>query len=180
VVVVCFGWNDLSMWDNRSDLEHYDARRSTQPPEVLRFSRLCQRVWPLFATPAARSEQNRPRLLPEEFRSLLEQAHRAAEQHSARLLLLVWGFRYQVEQASAPPTPLQSEQYLYSASEDVPMIDLVPVFRQLSARHSPQDVFLDEGHATALANQEIARLLVEKLKPWLHEQTTTSHAATEP
>jgi len=163
VVVLCFGWNDMVSWDARSDLEHLELARSAQPNSILRWSRLCQMAWQAAARLDEGNRPARPRLLPREFRALLDQFRQGVQAHDAQLLVLVWGFRFQVAERPFERTAWQNELYEFAQQSSVPLIDLVTEFQQLANDHGVEAVFLDEGHGTQLANARVGELLSEVL-----------------
>jgi len=163
LVSVCFGFNDAYPWDEMSDLEHY---RDSQTIEGLRWSRLCQLSWRVLHQPSAPGPrtESRPRLTGEEFHMLLAKLHESVQRQGSDLLLISWGLRYQVlpggqllpEQADGPP-PHQQLLHAFSDASGAPLVDLVPVVQNLCQTHSVSEVFLDEVHATALADAEVGR-----------------------
>jgi lysophospholipase L1-like esterase len=171
VVVLCFGWNDMSSWDSRSDFEHYRATQAALPPRFLRGSMLARKTWSLFAKApsAAATAEKRPRLAPDEFRRVLDSVKSASDAQGVRLLVLVWGFLYQVVDTPDERTPWQRELYAFAERTGVALIDLVPEFQRLASQQGAPAVFFDYGHATAAANSEIARLVTSRLTRLLQD-----------
>jgi len=165
VIVACFGWNDMSSWDSQSDLAHYEASQAALPPEFLRSSQLAKQVWRVLAKrPADVNEaEKRPRVPPREFRELLGKLHAASAANGAELVLIVWGFLYQVEDRPDERTQWQRELYAFAQERDVPLLDLVPEFQKLARAWGAPGVFFDYGHATAEANTVIAQLVAARL-----------------
>jgi len=184
LVVLNFGWNDMSQWDGLSDPEHYAAMQASVPPAALRWSRLCHLLWTAIHVPKspASREATRARLSPEEFRSVLTQVDEATTRHDADLMLLAWPLRWNVEQVDGADkrSALQFEHYEFGrraasvASAEFPaVVDLVPVAQGLAEEHAVSNVFIDVGHATGLANQAFADAIVQHLEPWLSRRVET-------
>ena len=181
LVVLTFGWNDQARWDGIGDLEHYEALKASRPIAPLRWSRLARFLWA-----ALHSKQKplsvsagRPRLTPEEFRSLLAKIQEATRQKDVELLLLVWPGRLNVEGAPSPEfrTSMQREFHEYGAGEmefgpgrSAGCVDLVPVVQRMTRTHKVSEIFLDHVHATSQANQEIANAIVDKVAPWFEAE----------
>lgn len=169
IVVICFGWNDMASWDNRSDFDHYEKSLAAQPPRLLRWSRLCQLAW-LYSARGEATGEERPRLLPTEFRSVLERVQTLTRAHSVELFVVVWGFRVQLEGSQHQRTPWQRELYKFARHRSLSILDLVPEFQKLSSQLGVDSVLMDQGHATAFANNEIGKLLAIRLDPLLRER----------
>jgi lysophospholipase L1-like esterase len=179
LVVLTFGWNDGSKWDALGDMGHLVASQRARPPAGLRWSRISELVWSLGRSrPPAAGGGNRPRLLIEEFRSLLAEIHAATRQRGIDLLLLVWPGRFNVDPIPGrSTTPYQRALYAYGTSElrfgpegSSGHLDLVALVQRLRARHSPDQLFLDHVHGTSFTNGEIAAAIVEKIGPWFEAQ----------
>ncbi len=180
LVVLTFGWNDRSEWDALGDRKHFEALRATRPPAGLRWSRIAALA---FSALGARrvpepEEAGRPRVLPEEFRSLLGEVHAAARQRGVDLLLLVWPGRFNVDPApSGARTAYQMALYQYGTRElrfgpdgANGHLDLVALVQRLRTRHPPEELFLDHVHGTVLTNDAIAAAIADKIGPWLAAQ----------
>lgn len=178
LVVLNFGWNDAGQWDHLGDREHHEIIQAMQPPSLLRPSRLCQLIWgrihkPRRAEPGA---PRRPRLLPAEFSDILGLVHAELEQREIPMLVLVWPMRMNSDPSAAADarTPLQWEMSRFGSSHpvsEVPpvagLLDLVPLGRDLVARHGVNAIYYDQGHVTPLAHHAIAEALVRHIGPWL-------------
>lgn len=176
LVVVTFGWNDMAMWDNMSDEQHWRLMQALLPPAGLRRSALCRSLWRLAMSRAPASgaaAAPRPRILPDEFHSLLDRTLAAASLGNTELLMLSWPMRALVEPGRDPTirTPLQMEMHTFSAQRQVSLIDLVAVFQHAATTQSLSDLYLDIGHATSGANAMIADVLTRELLPWFRQQT---------
>ena len=180
VVVLCFGWNDMVPWDALSDLEHLELSQAAKPNSILQWSRLCQLAWQAATRNDDGRRQPRPRLLPSEFRRLLNQFHQEVQSHQAQLLVLVWGFRFQVAERPWERTAWQQEQYKFAEQSSVPIVDLVTEFQQLAEDHGVEAVFLDEGHATELANTRVAELVSDVLARLADNADVRSSQSKEP
>ena len=171
-IVLSFGWNELAEWDGASDLEHYAELRAATPPGWLAESRMCELAW-RAAHPPQRADAvgRRPRIVPHEFRSLLERIAAAAERERVDVLLLVWPSSDNLREDWI--TPLQREQYRFAAAHDFGAGDLpaavdgVAVLRA-AAREAPlTELYIDPIHAAPRAQVELARALAERLGPWV-------------
>ena len=164
VVVACFGFNERADWDNRSDLEHH----ATGPPGLLKHSRLVQRAWSLAVRRPDGSTSTRFRVSPGEFRQLLSRLKAAANRGGARLLLLSWAERFQVDASPDDRTPWQVELYDFARRRHVPLVDLVPVMQQWSDEDGGSDsLFLDFVHVTPRGHERIAGLVSERVRTLL-------------
>ena len=171
-LVLSFGWNELAEWDGASDLDHYEELRASTPPGPLAGSRVCELAW-RARHPRQRPDAvaRRPRLVPHEFRSILERVAAAAERERVDLLLLVWPSSDNLREDWV--TPLQREQYRFAAARrfgpgDLPAaVDGVAALRE-AAREAPlTELYLDPIHAGPRAQVELARALAERLGPWV-------------
>lgn len=111
----------------------------------------------------SQNQRPRPRLLPEEFRRLLDEFHVDLCQQNRQLVVLVWGFRFQVTARPYERTLWQRELYEFGRETAVPVTDLVPEFQQLANQRGVDQVFLDEGHGTSLTNERVGKLLAEEI-----------------
>ena len=164
IVVVCFGFNDRSEWDGRSDLEH----AAVAPPGWLAPSQLATRLWQLGHQPAERPTMNpRPRVSPEEYRGLLTRIRQRTRRLGARLVLISWCERFQVTDDREERTPWQFELYRFARRQQVPLLDLVPLLQDWTLQVDRPELFLDIVHVTSPAHSRIAGQLIETLRPLL-------------
>jgi lysophospholipase L1-like esterase len=180
LVVLTFGWNDRSEWDGLGDRRHFEALRAARPPAPLRWSRTAALAWAAFAgrQEPENATERRPRVLPEEFRSLLGEIHGLIRRRGVDLLLLVWPGRFNVDPApTGARTAYQIALYEYGERElrfgpegESGHLDLVALVQRLRARHSPDELFLDHVHGTRLTNDAIAAAIVEKIGPWFESR----------
>jgi lysophospholipase L1-like esterase len=152
IVVVTFWPNDRSVWDHLGDAEHQELIEAEQSGEFSRYRivRLLRR-----ATPG-----KRPRLTGEEFADQIRQILRWCRERNSRPILQIWPARQQM----ATTDEIDQQQILRKiAREDrVPVVDLVPVFRQ----HRDSILFVDSVHAT----KEGYTLVAEALVPVIRQQ----------
>jgi lysophospholipase L1-like esterase len=176
LVILNFGWNESVAWDGRSDLEHYAEIRASRPPAPLASSRLARLAFRAFAGAApSAAPARRPRLLPHEFRELLERCLASARRLGTELLLLVGGARSNLERAQFGDylSPLQVEQLEFGRRHPfVPdggssAIDGVAIVRELRLRLPFEAIFLDGVHATPGTNERIAEAIAARLAPWI-------------
>ncbi len=180
LVALTFGWNDRSEWDGLGDLKHFEALSAARPPASLRWSRIAARAFSALATRRAPEAiaGGRPRVLPEEFRSLLGEIHAGARRRGVDLLLLVWPGRFNVDpEPSGARTAYQMALYRYGSRElrfgpedGSGHLDLVALVQDLRARHTPDELFLDHVHGTDLTNDAMAAAIADKIDPWLAAQ----------
>lgn len=179
LVTLNFGWNDLVAWDGRGDLEHYRRMKAERPPAPLDRSRLCQLAWRLAGGEDPQTAlSQRPRLLPYEFRALLESCRKSTERAGAELLVLVWGARSNVEAGfyHGYRTPLQDEQERFAREirfgpDGGPaLVDGVAVFEAMARTHSIPEIFADGVHPTEAAAERVARAMMARIEPWARER----------
>jgi lysophospholipase L1-like esterase len=152
VVVVTFWPNDRSVWDHLGDAEHQELIAAEQSGEFSRYRivRLLRR-----ATPG-----KRPRLTDEEFADQIRQILRWCRERNSKPILQIWPARQQM----ATTDEIDQQQILRKiATEDrVPVVDLVPLFRQ----RRDSILFVDSVHAT----KEGYTLVADALVPVIRQQ----------
>lgn len=149
VVVITFWPNDRSIWDHLGDAEHQELIAAERSGEFSRYRivRLLRR-----ATPGTR-----PRLTEDEFAEQIRLMVRWCRERGSRPILQVWPARQQMSTADE----IDRQQVLRKIGREdrVPVVDLVPVFRQ----HRDSVLFVDSVHATkegyALAAQALCQVL---------------------
>jgi lysophospholipase L1-like esterase len=177
VVVLNFGWNDNSSWDNLSDPEHYALSQAKQPPGPLKYSHLSRLIWNVTnnGTGVQPTTEKRPRLLPEEFLETLEKIYALTQERRIPLLILVWPMQDNAhpDTPAALRSPLQLEMIAFgqahplSASPPVSgVLDLVPLGRDLVREHGASAIYFDHGHVTELGHQAIGQAIASHLTPW--------------
>ncbi len=178
LIVLNFGWNDGSQWAGAGDLDRYGPRLVCQYAPQLRESRLYQIAWAAVESWNANNAPARPRLQPEEFRSLLAETDEEARRHGADLLLLDWAGPFNIG-AEKPPeacTPYQLETLAYGQKlrfgpeQAEGLVDFVPVVQEMAKKHPSSAIFLDHVHATSLANERFAEAVAKKLIPWVRSR----------
>jgi len=171
-VVLSFGWNELAERDGASDLTHHEELRETTPPGPLAMSRVCELAWRAWRRPERPDAvARRPRLVPHEFRTILERVAAAADRRGIDVLLLIWPSSENLRESYI--TPLQREQYRFAASRrfgpgDLPAaVDGVAVLRE-AARNVPlAELYIDPIHAAPRAHRALAEALALRIGPWL-------------
>jgi hypothetical protein len=174
LVVACFGWNDMSAWDDMSDEDHWRRAQAVRPPAFLARSALCRVLWRAAKSRAsAPASEPRPRILPNEFRGLLDKTLEVTRREGAELLVLSWPMRVLIEPGRSPNlrTPLQVEMHSFSTERRVPLLDLVPVFQNAARVQPLSSLYFDIGHATASANTMIADVFARELDLWIRHRT---------
>lgn len=159
VVVACFGWNDQSTFDSRSDIEHYLLQDTPPLPWPLRWSRMAS-----LAASARHSEDRagpgplRPRLNPREFASVFRRLRETSAERGAMLIPVIWAMRNQSAGAAKarPRSAWQQVLLDYGMEEDLFVVDTIPLMRALAEKHGAQALYLDSGHVTAGAHSAIA------------------------
>jgi lysophospholipase L1-like esterase len=177
LVVLNFGWNGAESWDGAGDEETFRRREATLPPAPLRGLRLARLTWRAVGpeTPEVHVT-HRPRLLPHEFRSLLDRIAATAEEHGSAVLALVGPGRSNLLWTATRDhrTPLQEQQYDFGRRQRLAgteaTLDLVPTFQRLAEVHPVQDLLFDSVHPTPAGHRAIAAALVRRLEPWLRQE----------
>lgn len=174
LVVVQFGWNGSSVWDGRSDPEHYRANRATTPPGILRSSRLAQLVWETIFQAGA-GQDGRARLAPSEMGKVLERIESACKQRGVGLLVLLTGSRTNL--LTKTLTPLQAAQMQFASTRSFgpnlgpPLVDgVTPLTRLVQDGRKVDTLLFDNAHPTLAYNEMLASLLAAKIKPWVATQ----------
>ena len=176
LVLVCFGNNERSMWDNLSDFEHLRYLTSIRPPSPFTESRLCQFTW----SKLRRRPQNliaRPRLSAEEFRQVLRQVKAVTDNQDIGLICMAWIWRVQaLRQGPIKSSPTQRTLLEFCETESVPIVNLMGLMRKLCKEHSVNEVYLDELHPTGLANARIAEQLAPAIASWYENHKRTGRS----
>jgi lysophospholipase L1-like esterase len=176
LVVASFGFNDSARWQGRGDLEVHRYERMTRPPAGLRWSRLAKLAWIAFHPwPQSEVHDSRPRLTPEEFREVLGRIETATRSRRIDLLLFVGALRINMDgsKGSDYRRPLQDEQYAFGRNiafgprSEEAYVDGARIVQDLAKEHTPEEIFLDHVHPTALSNRVMADALAEKIAPWM-------------
>lgn len=171
LVVVQFGWNGSSVWDGRSDPEHYRAHRASTPPGFLRSSRLLQLLWKTMFWPGT-GEDGRARLAPSEMIKVLERMESACKARQIGLLVLLTGSRTNLK--SKTLTPLQAAQMQFASTRSFgpnlgrPLIDgVTPLIRLVGEQREVDSLLFDDAHPTPAYNRVLAALLADKIGQWV-------------
>ncbi|MCZ6463242.1 MAG: GDSL-type esterase/lipase family protein [Proteobacteria bacterium] len=180
VLVVSFGFNDRDLWSSRSDLETA-ASLQLAPWETLALrSRLVVglRRWLRADVPDAPPDGSEasasapaageaspavrvgttPRLSPREFYDALGSMKRIADELGARLVLVGWPYRSQVDQGIREAVRYQIVMERLARDARVPMVHLAPPFIDAGA-----PLFVDHVHANAEGHRVAARAI----EPWV-------------
>ena len=164
LVIACFGFNDRAEWDGLGDLDHAQLT----PPAWLAGSQLAGKLWQLgHARPKHSTAPPRPRVSPDEYRSLLARIRQRTQQLGGRLVLISWCERFQVATDRNERTPWQFELYQFARRHQVPILDLVPQLQDWADQQDQPEPFLDIVHVTPATHSRIAGRLVEILRPLL-------------
>jgi lysophospholipase L1-like esterase len=164
LVIACFGFNDRAEWDGLGDLDHAQLA----PPAWLAGSQLAGKLWQLgHARPERSTSTTRPRVSPDEYRSLLARIQRRTEQLGSQLVLISWCERFQITTDRNERTPWQFELYQFARRHQVPVLDLVPQLQDWADEPGQPELFLDIVHVTPATHSRIAARLVEILRPLL-------------
>lgn len=155
VVVISFGINAEMHWASRSDLEHAEsiAAHSGGLLGRLRFVDLLRRVLP--ARDDGSSTETRPRLTDQEFGEQLRHMVRGTRARGAEPVLMSWPLGEQMTRSGI--TRKQHVMRQVARDEDVPLVDLVPVFRAGGGAR----LFLDPIHP----NEQGCELAARHLAP---------------
>ncbi len=184
LVVITFGWNEISLWDGKGDVEHHEAWVAERPPSLFAWSRLAQlavrRTSGDGEVPGSSEEDRRLRLTPDEFRATLERFRGTSREREVALLVVVWPIpqNFAADPRGSPENRFEVQRIAREFGESLELVpggpraevDLIGVARGLLAEHGLAGLFLDHVHGTALANEAFARAIAEKLDPWLAER----------
>ena len=143
---------------------------------VLNFDWNSQVLWEA-AAPDLRPGPGRelPRLLPEQFQSLLERTRDTCTRIGAETLVLVGGARFNVESGVSPSLrhvyqvkQLEFAKSISLGSERTPaLVDGVRIVQEMARTHAPAELFFDASHPTALVNDRWGRAVADRVEPWL-------------
>lgn len=154
VVVLAFLFNDMSSWDNMSDMQHAAASKSLAARMVAH-----SRIASLMATwkPAPRYPSERdetPRLSDEEYSRQIQDIVDVCRANSAQPVLVVWPLRSQMNRGS----DLVKQDIIrhIAREEQLEIVDLLPFFRQ----EGGEALFADVVHANVAGH----RLVADKLE----------------
>ena len=164
LVVVCIGGNDMSSWDDKTDLQHHQQFKQRQPPGILRFSSLSRRLWGMFNPTESKSSQSSPRVTPADFQLLLGKLHNSIASTDSKMVIVVWPFFWQVAESRERRTPWQQAMVTFARQHKIELVDLIPEFHQLADQYGSEALYLDQGHATALGNQHIGKVIADMLE----------------
>ena len=176
LVVMQSGWNEGITWDGRSDIEHHQALRASQPPAILAASRLCQLLWTHSNWPDP-ATQKRPRLTPAEFHDTLQRIEAAAKSRGAELLLLLTGSRNNLRTEDA--TELQRVQLRFARERSFgpdrrrsAFVDGVTILGDLvlNQKRPVESLLLDNAHPTMSYNELLSDALVARIAPWIEQK----------
>jgi len=169
VVLLCFGWNDSSIWDGRTDAEHATSR-SAGTWERLEASRaflvLRKLMFSLRRSGGAAGDALAPRVPPDEFAGHLARMAALARDGGAEPAYLVWPFRKQMEGEPVALTPYQRRSHAGPGA----VVDLLAGFREAGIT---ADAYVDGGHVGPETYALVARLVADGLPwradpPWAH------------
>ena len=174
LVLLQFGWNERAGWDGQGDLDHFRAARRAAPPPVLRWSRLAGLAAAVTAPadPQVAGVRNRPRLLPWEFRVLLDDIAERAQSVGSEVLAIAGATRSNLTEWSHYHTPYQAEMLRRTTLSPLrggiaAAFDEVTSLQQAAREQGGDGWFLDGVHKTARANHRLAQALAAHLDPWL-------------
>lgn len=166
LVVLEFGAGDIQVWDDRGDAEYHAELARRRPPGPLVWSRFCRLLWERMR-PRPEQGERRPRLVATEFRQLLVEAMQAAKRRGVALLFIAWPSRTHVLATEGERhTPFQELMLRFAVNQDLPAVDLLPVFEELCRAHPVEQVFLDVWHGTALTNETVGVRVAEEIERW--------------
>ena len=181
LIVASFGWNDSKSWTSRSDWQHLEATRKTEPPGVLGRSELCRQLWHRMhwrEAPAAVPGRPVARVSPVEYERILRRMAAEARVHGAEFLPMVWpimaNFTHSEADGSVPLTEYQKivyrlgrEEFRFGPEGEPGFVDLIPAVSGALQHHGLLALFMDGVHTWPLANGFIAEAIVEKVNGWV-------------
>lgn len=170
-VVITFGVNDDTSWDDRSDPEH-GALLADRRSDILNRFRLVQFFGRLGQSqaPASTSDESskRPRLNEAEFDEQIRSIIRRCRATGSRPILVVWPYLAQMYRAGE--TWKQQVLRRIGETEGIAVVDLVPVFR---ARRDPS-LFVDVVHAGPSGCVLVAETLIPVLSEALQDRAAAA------
>lgn len=109
----------------------------------------------------------------------LEGIFSCCRENSLPVLLMVLPYAFQLEPPERPPVP-QDRLRVIAAQHNVPILDLLPPFRQWIADQglAGRDLFLDENHLSAAGSDVTSRLLADFILTHRAELLPTQGSAT--
>jgi lysophospholipase L1-like esterase len=154
VTVIAVGLNDAEHWDDRSDAEHDEIYSRAARWDRVGLVRLFRLILPRRAPPAPEwGKRGRPRLSNEEFEEQLTLAVEGCRSRGSRPVLVLWPYVSQM--SSQPITPKQRVIRRVARLQDVPLLDMLPLFREAGGRA----LFCDLVHANEAGNAVAAQAL---------------------
>lgn len=159
VIVVTFGLNDTTVWDNKGDDEQAAALSGGE--SGLRRSRLVALLANLLSRPgtpppapnAASAGPQRPRLTDEEFAREIRGIVAWGRSHGATTVGMLWPYRSQM--ARPDWAPKQRVLIQMARTEGLPLVNLLPGFRG----HQDRQLFIDVVHASVAGHAVVADVL---------------------
>jgi lysophospholipase L1-like esterase len=159
VIVVTFGLNDTTVWDNKGDDEqaaelaggHSGLRRSALMTLLGGLLRGPGTKGPSGTTAAAGPQ--RPRLTDEEFAREIRGIVEWGRSVGATTVAMLWPYRSQMSQPDWAPK--QRVLIQMARAEGLPLVNLLPGFRE----HHGQPLFIDVVHASAAGHVVVADVL---------------------
>ena len=165
LVIVCFGWNDRVVWDNRTD--RFIARfiaggTGTGVEGMLSRSYVYLAVRKAFYSLESTFHFGRrvPRVPVEEYIAHCRAMAETARDRGARTLFILWPKRDQAGPSARPLNEYQQALLRFCREKHLPLVDLRPL---VSGQEGPS-LYIDEGHMNAVGYDRVARAVYEAIR----------------
>lgn len=169
IAVICFLFNDKASWDGLSDLEHARALNSFRS-RLARTSRFVALLGGLIQLSVEESSSlsKRPRLSDLEYEDEISRIVARCRELEIQPVFLGWPIRSQMRDSR----PISKQQVLTQVATklEVPLLDLVPVFR----RSGGERLFADVVHANLGGNTLVTNKLLSLLRSEMHLETASA------
>ena len=159
------GWNDSTVWDNRTDQFISDYLTGEGPTGLEGFLshsaiyRALKKA--IYSFQASGSSATRiPRVPVASFLQNLDAIGREAERLEARVVLILWACRGQMDAPAPVLRPHQRALMRFSEQHGLPLVNLIPVLR----RAGGSSLFIDNGHLTPKGYRLVAAAVAEVLE----------------
>jgi len=149
LVVVCFGFNDFSLWDTQTDIEKAIAQRAsaerTEEDSFSDFFVLARRAVREAGEALERAAGKKTsRMTPGQYHATIEEIVALCRRENLPVVLMLWPPRSRIAHQNAQAPPYEAILEDVAVDKGVPLIDLRPVFAGAT-----EPVYLDPIHVNA-------------------------------
>ncbi|MBI4878794.1 MAG: hypothetical protein HY812_03920 [Planctomycetes bacterium] len=167
LVLVSFGWNDMNVWDDRTDRSislllrgESDSSLDGLLSHSALYLALRKAVYSMQV--ALSAGERTPRVPLDEYVENCGAVLQEAEAAGSRAVFLLWPFRGQVIAEEAVENPYQQALRSFCREQDALLVDLLSAFR---ARKDPR-LFIDMGHLEPAGYRLVAETVAAALREW--------------